>query len=375
MKGRAMINFFPKKKRFVVTIFGMTSLAVMMLNSCGNVNDTRKHTRNCPLGTYYGVAVGNDSKRSDIDAIGATKIHIWIHWDYTEPVIKVPLLSMNDVTEELIEQYSSGNYKGIDWSLTDSLLNLYEGLTLVAGVGSGWKVDMPFYQDKKIAPEAIGEEKYLAHLYLFTRSCVRRYGDKIVGWQIENEPNVAAETETVGIRTGDAWHDKDFVTKVLQILKKAIQEEDPEAWVTINFHTDIHYEKDIQEWLPLVDVVSIDAYPNYFSGNPVNSKVVLDRVKKAKALAGEKPVIVMETGYATAPKELGYSEKKQSIYIEEVFTGIAEAGGCGVFYFKLTSAEENRNKLIPQENYWGLIRKDGSPKTGWHTLKKMIERR
>ena len=351
-------------------------LFLLLSNSCGEFSSPNKLTTNlnpCPLGKFNGVAISYQNTRAEIDSLGASNIHIWMHWDIAEPEIFKPFLTVEDVTEEMIQAYSSGNKAGIDWSITDQYMKELEGLTIISGVGSGWKVDMPIFNGKKITPDEIGREHYLGHLYLYTRSCVRRYGAQILGWQIENEPNVALETELIGIRQGAAWKDIEFVTRVLQVLKSAVTAEDPEAWITINFHTDIHFENEIKKWLPLIDVVGIDAYPNYINGYTIRPEVVLERVKRARELSKEKPVLIMETGFATAPTVLGFSEKKQNNYIEHIYSKIEEVQGCGVFYFKLSSREENGTVSIPQENYWGLIRQDGTYKPGWHTLKKYVD--
>ena len=169
-------------------------------------------------------------------------------------------------------------------------MNEFEGYEFIAAVGSGWRADMPKYGGLKIPPDAIGRENYLGLYYLHTRACVRRYADKVLAWQIENEPNTAAESVIIGLREGNSWGDQDFVTEVLQMLEKAVREEDPEAWITINFHTDLHFEDEVVKWLDLIDVVGIDAYPNYLSGDSVLSDIVLQRVSRAKELSNGKPV-------------------------------------------------------------------------------------
>lgn len=348
-------------------------LSTFLFYSCNEINTQSEIiSQPCPLGKFNGVAISYQNTRAEVDSLGASNIHIWMHWDITEPEIFQPSLTVDDVTEEMIQEYSSGNKLGIDWSITDNYMKEFEGLTFISGIGSGWKVDMPIFNGKKITPDDIGRENYLGLLYLYARSCVRRYGSKVFAWQIENEPNVALETELVGIREGKAWRDIGFITKVLQVLEKAVRAEDAQAWITINFHTDIHFENEIKKWLPLIDMVSIDAYPNYLNGYSIKPEIVLERVKRAREFSGGKPVLVMETGFPSAPSLLGFSENKQNNYIDYIYSKRNEVQCCGIFYFKLSSREENGTIKIPQENYWGLIRQDGTYKPGWHTLKKYM---
>lgn len=328
----------------------------------------------CPFGTFTGIAVTNDNTRDDIDTLGVSSIHIWIHWDYIEPQLFAPLIRVEDVTEEMVRRYNSSENENIDWSVTDSIMNELKGLEMIVGIGSGWKVDMPYYNDVRITPDNIGREYYLGQLYLFTRSCIRRYGSQVIGWQIENEPNIGTESVVFGIRKGQSWLDKNFVTEVLQTLEKAVRIEAPEAWITINFHTDIHYESDIKNWLPLVDIVSIDAYPNYFTGDPIKPDEVLKRIKHVKKISKGKPVLVMETGYPSAPDNLGFSEKNQERYIDKIFANIYEAGACGAFIFKLSTPEEENSSAMPQDNYGGLIRKNGTFKASWYTFKEYLKK-
>ncbi len=320
----------------------------------------------CPTAMLRGIDVTHADQRADVDELGANAVHFWIHWDSVQPVIEGPTLgSIDDVTDAMVASFATGEMSGIVWEESDIDFERWQGLQIVPAVGSGWLVDAPTFQSARLTPDAIGRESYLAHLYLYARAVTRRYRGLSIGWQIENEANTADFERLAGIREGESWADPDFVTAVMETLSKAVRLEDPDAWVTTNLHTDIIWKDHVQEWNHLVDWIGFDAYPNYGSGDPVDAATVNRRASEARMLSGGKPVVVMETGYASAPADKGFSEERQADYFREVYAGFEESGGCGIFYYKLRTSEDSSIGDTPQSNHWGMFRADGSKKPVW----------
>ena len=111
-------------------------------------------------------------------------------------------------------------------------------------------------------------------------------GLRIPFWQTENELNQAFFTAIFGWRHpalfgafGSAWTDWAFVTDILETLRLAVKDADPTALTTMNFHTDVHpglnhyfdnpgWQEAVVQWRDLMDVISFDAYPNYYRSSP-----------------------------------------------------------------------------------------------------------
>ena len=86
-------------------------LFFLLIYSCEtNKEETEIITQSCPLGKFNGVSISYQNTREEVDSLGASNIHIWMHWDITEPEIFQPSLTINDVTEEMIQAYSNNLY-------------------------------------------------------------------------------------------------------------------------------------------------------------------------------------------------------------------------------------------------------------------------
>jgi len=329
----------------------------------------------CPLGKYNGVVISYQNNRAEIDALGASAVHSWIQWDFIEENLTAPFLTEEEVTEEMVARYASGEQEGIDWTFTDNHINEYNGLDLIMGIGSGWINSLPLFNGEKITPDIIGRDQYIGQLYLHTRACVRRYKGKILLYQIENEPNISQILIALGYREGNSWYDVDFMTRVLSVLEKAVRMEDPDALVTINFSMDTNtYEEDINRWVSMVDIVGIDSYQDLFTTDPiVAADSILVKIEQISNLNADKPVIILETGFASGPEESGFSEVKQKIFIEEIYSKMEEHNGCGVMYFKHSTSEQDNGGLFSNRYYRGLIRENGQAKLAWHFLKEFFK--
>ncbi len=299
-------------------------------------------------------------------------------WKDTEPVVDRPGLTIEGITDQMVESYASGD-PAIDWSKTDAVVDGFTdaGVCLCLVVNGGYENHLPDFVDPAgqtllFTPDNAGRDLYLAAVSLHVRATVRRYRDRVRDWQIENELNVACETVRWGWRQGeDAWCDPEFLDRLMSTLADAVHAEDPTARRTHNFHTDFHWLEDVEEWEPLLEVIGIDAYPNYLYGEPVNGETVGERVGLTVDVANGKPIAVLESGYPTQPEDKDFSEQGQAAYIEQAIRTTFENGGSGFFYFTLVTNEQGGAGLADVEPYWGLFHRDGTRKLGWGAYREI----
>lgn len=293
-------------------------------------------------------------------------------WNDIENTINRQGLTLEGITNEMVEEYAFHD-PDIDWSESDSVVQGFTdaGISLILVVNGAYDGHLPVFitedgEELLFSPDNAGTDYYLAAVSLHVRALVRRYRDRVRYWQIENELNVACETVLWGWRSGEGWCDSDFLTSLMSVLSDAVHTEDQSACTTHNFHTDLHWLNDVREWEPFLDVIGIDAYPNYVRGEPVFGDLVGDRVRQTIDIANGKPVIVLESGYPTAPDRKGFSEEGQAIYIDTAIRSTFENGGVGFFYFTLVTNEEGGQGIQNVEPYWGLFRRDGTKKHSWN---------
>lgn len=354
----------------------------------------------------------------DLDELGVNGVHFWISTSSIRDRFDMRI-SKNEVTDELIEKYIQGS----NFSLWDELIDaLHEkGLDLLSAVSHGYTGSLPCFKvdscpfkleanlsddpdelPQRYLPDVVGRDHYIGWAYLNTRAIVRRYRDKIRIWQLENEVNVTCETILFGWRHGSLWCDKDFVIELVGVIREAVLEEDPEASLTINFHTDLpvhmelsgnwfdgHFEDDVKRFWDFVDIVGLDFYPNYMAVSPLGGGVELaepslafefeGRYRKVREVMEDigrtKPIMIIETGYPSAPTKYGFSEERQAQFLRNIFDIAIKLGIDGVWYFKLTSPE----KTIPSapdyqqvESYWGFYRADRTRKPIFDAYKEVI---
>ncbi len=296
----------------------------------------------------------------------------------------IPIIAVKekiDPCEDSFNQFEKG-----DWSLIETTLKTLKksGISIIGAIGVGYNGSLPFISEegcmkekagKRAYPDIVGRERYIDLNYAFAKIAVRRLKNFVKIWQIENELNVACETVAWGWREGDAWCDWEFLDSLIKSLYLAVKEEDPEAKTTHNFHTDLHFINDIKRWYGYLDIIGLDAYPNYLIGEPTYGREVGKRVGRTVRLFPEKPVIVLETGYPTSPPKRKFSEENQAIYIRDAIDSTFENGGTGFLYFTfITSEKEEIKGLQEVEPFWGVIRPDGTKKPGYHALKEGFER-
>ncbi len=190
----------------------------------------------------------------------------------------------------------------------------------------------------------------------------------------------------------------------------------------MNFHTDVHaglnhyfylygWLESVIRWRFEMDIVSFDAYPNYYRSTPPSGAVVGERARLIKEYSCGMPVVVMETGYPTGSAEAGFDEGKQATFIRDAFDSSVAAGARGFFlfgartsethtatitqvdldnvallasYFESGDAQALLNYVFANldyvqgplvgvvqavEGYWGLYRRDGSEKPGLQVMR------
>lgn len=308
----------------------------------------------------------------DMKELGANRVRYTIAWEGVNSTIESPLgITYADVTEEMVSKYISSDASS--WQIFDQMITAYasENISLILVIAPGYSSSLPLYNGERATPDVLGEEEYLTQVFLYARATVRRYKKYAKIWQIENELNVACETVLWGWRDGYNWCDRNFTTRLMKVLYLAVKTEDPSALTTHNFHTDLHWIKDVENWYDYVDIIGLDAYPNYLNGKYPMGEIVGKRVLMAIHYFPDKPVIVLETGYPTQPVEKGFSEEGQAEYIKEAMLSTFLNGGSGFLYFTfITSEEPNQQFLQDVEPFWGLYRYDGSKKEGWYSYQE-----
>jgi hypothetical protein len=307
--------------------------------------------------------------------VGASYLRPTLSWRVVEPTVAIAGLTVDGVRGDPagIAAWSAAR----DWSEFDARLGAIfaGGLVPVPIVGHGYTTTLPTLDGEPAAPDVLGEEEYLARQYRFTRAVVERYdgdgvddapsGLRVPLWQTENELNQAFFTAIFGWRYPDvlgafasSWTSWTFVTRILETLRLAVKDADPTALTTMNFHTDVHpglnhyfdhpgWFEAVVQWRDLMDVISFDAYPNYYTASPPNGAKVGERASIIKSVSCGKPVIVMETGYPTGPAESGYDEAQQAQFLRDAFDASVEAGVRGFFWFGSQTSETHAATITP----------------------------
>ncbi|CAG1000392.1 hypothetical protein MYXO_02965 [Myxococcaceae bacterium] len=309
--------------------------------------------------------------------VGAGHVRPTLSWRSIEPSVEPIGLTVDAVRSDpsQVSQYLASH----DWTPFDSRLGeiAAAGLVPVPIVGHGYSGSLPLRGGVPAAPDVLGREEYLARQYLFTRAVVERYdgdgvddapsGLRIPFWQTENELNQAFFTAIFGWRhpayfgaLASAWMDFEYLTRLLRTLRMAVKDADPTALTTMNFHSDVHpmlnqyfrqpgWLSSIVLWRMEMDVVSFDAYPNYYRSTPPAGSVVGERAAQVATLSCGMPVMVMETGYPSAPAEAGFDEAKQAAFLRDAFDSSVAAGVRGFFVFGARTSETHTATITPED--------------------------
>jgi hypothetical protein len=168
-------------------------------------------------------------------------------------------------------------------------------------------------------------------------------------------------------------------------------------------------------WRFEMDVIGVDAYPNYYAPTPVRGGLLGDRIRAIAPWVCGMPIVVMETGYPTGPAEEGFGEAAQAQYLRESYDASLAAGAAGFLWFGARTADTHAVQITPQdlanltlvaqayetgdvqalvtflftnlvyvqthfvqvlqavEPYWGIVRPDGSTKPAWDVLREIAQ--
>lgn len=368
------------KKAFKIYFLSIILISLFLLTAPSKPSPYCRNFQYNPVklpNFIFGASHGNYEYIKYVKEMSMEWMRPNIAWKEVMPEIPEKNLTVADVDNNpqlIIDLIKKVNWEGIDNKI---LTFINEGITPFTIVGHGYIESMPLYKGELLTPDAIGKENYLGYLYLYARAVVEHFngdgeydasnGAIIKYWQMDNELNQAYLTALWGWRIpayekglNSAWRDWNFVTNILKTLYKAIKTEDPNAITTMNFHTDIppevnhilgtpSWEESILLWRGYMDIISMDAYPNYYSPTPVKGYVVGERVTRIKELVCGKPVMVMETGYPRGPEELGFNGNYQKEYIESAFYSAYSAGAVGFMQFGVLSTGTHTTQITEED--------------------------
>jgi hypothetical protein len=303
-------------------------------------------------------------------SLNANVVRVYAEWKHAQPAIaeldsSLSVASLRASASQWLPAYSAS----LDWSFLDARVQSAQDsdLGLIVETGDGTANALPGFNGTLMDPNVIGEQLYLAYQYRWVRTCVNRYKQSgVVLWQTENELNEALAESVGGVRLrqldllANVWGSWSFLTELLTTLRAAVLDEDPTARTTTNLHTEIdkqiherfhlpgYYEDAARDWAALVDVMSIDVYPNYLIGTPVRGHAVGERVRttaaamaNATTTATRPPVMVMECGFARAavngtnamPTSINFTATNQAQFIREAYSSAEAAGSIGFLFF------------------------------------------
>jgi GH35 family endo-1,4-beta-xylanase len=329
-------------------------------------------------------------------ATGATSFRPHIPWNSVEPVIESLHIKISDVTDRLVDKYVAGKMDNcapggndIFWEETDLIMNkmVEHGINPFICLGVAYFSQLPLFETNKYIvrfnPSNVTLESYLARLYLHTRAVVRRYKSICKRWQLENEINGAGIHTFLGWRKGYVWFSRSVQTRVIEIIHRAVKQEDPEAITAHNFMIPLNtipylytYKSQLKKWDKYMDIVGVDPYPNFMNGDLKNTEKEFNRIiKEVKDQGVTKPIYIMETGYSAKPAIRGFSEERQKEYYETALN-VAEMNKIKSLYFYCFTSQEGApgaewcsdKETNDIQDWWGLIRADGTKRPAYDFL-------
>jgi hypothetical protein len=241
--------------------------------------------------------------------------------------------------------------------LDDFVSNMAEaGIGMIGVLGGGYQ---------RFLPRGLRADRLDDYLRALTRSSteiVRHYKSRVKVWQIENEPNWWRAHYTGHWRKGIIWLSGSNQAPILQALHDVVRSECPGGTVVVNIEAD-DKRVDWKLYARYCDVLGLDFYPNYARAGLTEALEIGQTARQARRETGL-PTFVIETGYPTGPRWLGYGEKRQVNYIGEA---CEEAYACdairGLGWFRFS--DSYWRSFPPQENHFGLLTREGKPKAGW----------
>jgi hypothetical protein len=327
---------------------------------------------------------------------GAVSFRPHVHWNRVEPVIVNPGIKPHEVTDAMVERYAKGK-DGVFWEETDLMVNrmLAHGIRPFLCLGAAYLHQVPLAEHKgkfiRFEGNAIPDDVYMGHLYLHARAVVRRYRGKCTHWQLENELNESGPTELIfRWREGRRWYSGSFSRAIIELLHRAVKEEDPRSLTAHNYSMGFRripwlysWKSAIKEWDRYIDIIGYDPFPNYLKGEPIKiADDVARRTKEVRDLGLNKPIYILEDGYPVAPAGKGFSEDNQRRYVQELLEASEKHGLDGVFIYCFVSQEgapgnewHKRLQLNDIEDWWGYFRADGTPRPAYEYLVQRASKR
>ena len=104
--------------------------------------------------------------------------------------------------------------------------------------------------------------------------------------------------------------------------------------------------------------------------------MLIDAVKTAANLGAMlgKPLFVLETSYPSGPASGGWNEELQTEYVSTASIESMNAGATGYIHFLLNDRDWDfpEGEVTQVENYWGLVRLDGTYKPSFEAFRNVI---
>jgi GH35 family endo-1,4-beta-xylanase len=325
----------------------------------------------------FGIAAGGDlihRSQKELDAYFKELKRLgvsWVRWD---------------IDWEEIQPDNADDYR---WEATDRVAitaqkNGIQSLGIIA-YAPDWAEDEDCPDDEKCPP---ADPAVFAR---FARTVAARYGDFVSAWEIWNEPNHR-----------DYWYPEPDAGDYARILKAAypeIKAMDPDAVVVSAGLTDMGNEDgvsispaDYVEYMyeagakDYFDALALHpyTYPGYDYGWPQVSAIW--KIMDSSGDAGKKIWITeygAPTGGSGRAVEIGGSdfsygkdfmtEKSQSSMAESIFAFKASnpARIGNIFWYTLCDSSTDKSTT---ENFFGIIRYDGTKKAVYDTIKELLSR-
>ena len=231
------------------------------------------------------------------------------------------------------------------------------GIQLVLAEGVGYANELPSYNGGTCAganisgcatPSRIGKQQYLALMRYMVGAMVKRLGDRVWIWQIENELNVADSDAAMKAHSPRGWSpttDPGYADALMRTLADAVHTEGKRIGRKLLTVTSFEGglsglasgSWSVNDWGFVkdgtLDILGIDEYPNYVCGQPVNAYQIGMDVGDAKGVANGRPVWIVETGYPTAPTEHCFNLQNQATFFQQAFYSASTTGAQVVMPF------------------------------------------
>ncbi len=265
-------------------------------------------------------------------------VRCWFQWNFFEPKI------------------SAGGTEDYLFPLDDFVSAMAENdIEIVAVLGNGYS---------RFLPQGVNTEDskdYIDRLVKMARAVVNHYRNSVSVWQIENEPNWWDEHYATHWRSGGIWVEPGAQELILASLHDSVRSENPDATIMINLEAD-NKKTEWSFYSKYCDVLGLDFYPNYMRSAPVDASEVKFS-SEVKRSTGH-PVCIAETGYPSGPSFFGYDTGKQAEYVK---SACKESFACNdIEALCLWRYSDSYWRSFPfQENYFGLLTREGNPKPAW----------